>query len=169
MPPPDKSDLEPITQTPPRRVRIHYWDGTTGPFEADRYSPSKDEDDGSIFTDQKCSREEPSTWPTLYLPFHTTAGASNPQHIDEVLRYVHYKGAGARALGNLISDALDAADNEEDKIDIEIKAYLSWPFNVTSDGYWKELSGMTEEEIEFWKEARQLMQTESSEKEETSA
>jgi hypothetical protein len=91
---------------------------------------------------------EPSTWLTVSLPFHMAPDGSAPTHMDELLIHVHFKGAGAAALRQFLMDALQEVDTERDKQGLELLAYLPWPFNVTVDGLWKEVSGMSEEDIE---------------------
>jgi hypothetical protein len=98
------------------------------------------------------------TWPILYLPFHKTPGSSAPKHIDELLTYVHYKRAGAKVLRELLGKAVEELD-EEDKREGKTPEqsargsiiFLCWPFNVNKDGEWKMSTGMSEEEVEVWK------------------
>jgi hypothetical protein len=163
----EHSGFGPITITLPRAPRrAHRWDDVAGPLQADeRALPEDDDDDSLVFTSQAYDQGEPMTWPILYLPYHITTRSSNPQHVDEILRFVHYKGIAAMALRNLLADAIEAADKEEDKVEMEVMAYLFWPFNVTSDGYWKEVSGMTQEEMDAWKEARRMKENEAGERE----
>ena len=97
------------------------------------------------------------TWPILYLPFHKIPGSSAPTHIDELLTYVHYKGAGAKVLRELLAKAMEELD-EEDKREGRTTEpsergniiFLCWPFNVNEDGEWKKSSGMSEEEVGVW-------------------
>jgi hypothetical protein len=142
-----------------------YWDNTTSSSPTNTHSPLEDDHGNSVFVDEKSDPDEPRTWPTLYLPLHTTPGSSRPQHINDILRHVHYKGAGAKKLRDMLYEALQAADLEEDKLAIEFKAYLHWPFNITLDGYWKGKSGMTEKDIDMWKEAKKEMPDEGDDQE----
>lgn len=105
----------------------------------------------TIFTNPLYNIYHPSTWPVVYLPYHTTPGFSMPTHISEMLCHVHYKGAGALALHDLLVAEMQAVQTEEEKVMIEFSAYLSWPHNCTSDG-WRVYSGMTEEEEHVWRE-----------------
>ncbi|KAF2126409.1 hypothetical protein P153DRAFT_369130 [Dothidotthia symphoricarpi CBS 119687] len=96
---------------------------------------------------------DPSTWPMVYLPYQNFAASSSstPTHVDEMLVNVHYKGEGARKLRSLLWKAIDECDIEEDKQRTERLAFLYWPFNVTTDGWWKEMSGMTMQEMDVWR------------------
>ncbi|KAH5882737.1 hypothetical protein HBI91_010720 [Parastagonospora nodorum] len=105
----------------------------------------------TLFTNPLYNISHPSTWPIVYLPYHTTPGFSTPTHISEMLCHVHYKGAGALALHDLLVAEMQAAQTEEEKVRIEFSAYLSWPHNCTSDG-WRVYSGMTEGEEQVWME-----------------
>jgi hypothetical protein len=106
----------------------------------------------TIFNSPPYSMNEPSTWPTLHLPYHTWDGYSTPTQISEMACHVHYKGAGAIMLHNLLTKEMEAAQTREEKGAIELSAYLSWPFNCTRDG-WRVYSGMSDEEVGIWKEA----------------
>lgn len=75
-----------------------------------------------------------------------------PTHVDEMLVHVHYKGAGAKVLHQLIFEAMDCAETEEEKLGTELAAFVYWPFNVTADGYWKGTTAMTRDEMDLWKE-----------------
>ncbi|KAF1831890.1 hypothetical protein BDW02DRAFT_27150 [Decorospora gaudefroyi] len=109
-------------------------------------------DKHSPFLSTPYAPNEPTTWPTVRLPFHMSRGCSTPTHVDEMLIYVHYKDAGARMLRYLLVEAIDEMDTEEEKSGIERMAFLCWPFNVTKDGRWKPVSGLTEGEMKVWKE-----------------
>jgi hypothetical protein len=74
-----------------------------------------------------------------------------PTHIDEMVCHVHYKGAGALALHDLLGKEIMEAETEEDRRHIEEAAYLSWPFNCTRE-WWKVTSGITSIEVLQWKE-----------------
>jgi hypothetical protein len=106
----------------------------------------------TIFSSPPYSMNEPSTWPILHLPYHSSDGYSTPTHISEMACHVHYKGAGAIMLHNLLTKEMEAAQTREEKGAIELSAYLSWPFNCTRDG-WRVYSGMSDEEVGIWKEA----------------
>ncbi|KAH7067704.1 hypothetical protein BKA63DRAFT_570981 [Paraphoma chrysanthemicola] len=108
----------------------------------------------SFEVDSEYEQNIPSTWPVLFLHFHTTPGCAVPTHIDKMLVFVHYKGPGAAVLHQLLCKAIDRADVEEEKQGIELAAFAFWPFNVTADGYWKDLSGMTNEEVNMWTQMR---------------
>ncbi|KAL5113562.1 hypothetical protein ACEQ8H_008571 [Pleosporales sp. CAS-2024a] len=114
-------------------------------------SPSNSETSTSIFGDTTYDWTEPSTWPILHLPYNMTPGASVPTGIEEMMCHVHYKGAGALALHELLLQEMFEAESEQEKRQIEEAAYLSWPFNCTREG-WKVCSGMTSLEILQWKE-----------------
>jgi len=103
------------------------------------------------FTNPLYNVYQPSTWPIVYLPYHTAPGFGTPTHISEMLCHVHYKGAGALALHDLLVAEMQAVHTEEEKVMIEFSAYLSWPHNCTSDG-WRVYTGMTEEEEGAWRE-----------------
>ncbi|KAH7384032.1 hypothetical protein DE146DRAFT_213175 [Phaeosphaeria sp. MPI-PUGE-AT-0046c] len=115
------------------------------------YKPS---DPDAIFDDPPWDSDQPMTWPILHLPFHKASRKCRPTHIDDLTHHVHYTGAGAAALRTLLYEELCVAETEAEKLAIAFEAYLHWPFNITRNGYWKEKSGMTESEIEAWKEAK---------------
>jgi hypothetical protein len=106
----------------------------------------------SFFTCPNYNRNEPETWPILYLPYHITPGASVPTHIGEMLCHVHYKGAGAMALHSLLTREMEMVQTEDEKEAIEFSAYMTWPYNCTRDG-WRVYSGMRDFEVLEWKEA----------------
>jgi hypothetical protein len=123
-------------------------------------TPPKTGDMDDTFSDHvshKWAPMEPSTWPTVFLPFHMAPDGSAPTRMDELLIHVHFKGAGAAALRQFLMDALQEVDTERDKQGLELLAYLHWPFNVTVDGLWKEVSGMSGEDIEAWKKVKEEM------------
>jgi hypothetical protein len=126
-------------------------------------SPTITFDAASFFTGPRYNIHEPSTWPTLFLPYHNTPGASAPTHISEMMCHVHYKGVGARVLYFLINNEMNGAQTEEEKIMIELSAYMSWPFNCSRDG-WRVYSGMTDYEERKWKEAVQEWQDEQDQR-----
>lgn len=81
-----------------------------------------------------------------------------PTSLEEMLVHVHYKGAGAQKLSQLLFKAIDTMETEEEKAELEKMAFMNWPCNVgyeESIGYfWKEVSGMTKGEITRWREWR---------------
>jgi hypothetical protein len=114
--------------------------------------PDPHGDAETIFDSPLYNIDAPSTWPILHLPYHTSDGFSSPTHISEMTCHVHYKGFGAMTLHALLTQETEAAKTKEEKVVIELSAYLSWPFNCTRDG-WRVYSGMSEDEVEQWKEA----------------
>lgn len=107
--------------------------------------------DGDPFSSPAWVHEEPSTWPTSYIPYIDAPERSRPTHISHLVYHIHCKGMGARKLHILMYNAIQEAETEEKKRAIEYVGYLHWPFNITAGGRWKEVSGMTEEEIRIWK------------------
>jgi hypothetical protein len=81
-----------------------------------------------------------------------------------MLTHVHYKGAGANVLRELLNKAMEEMKAEEgftkkndektkeERRGAELIAFFCWPFNVTSEGVWKVGSGMSDEELRAWKE-----------------
>jgi hypothetical protein len=111
-------------------------------------------DINSLGVDGEYDPNTPATWPILSLPFHITPDCSIPTHIDEMLVHAHYKGAGATVLHQMIFEAIYCGETEDAKQGIELAAFAYWPFNVTTDGYWKATTGMTSEEVDLWMEMK---------------
>jgi hypothetical protein len=80
-------------------------------------------------------------------------------HIDEMRTHVHYKGAGANVLRELLRKVMEEMKAEEgftkkndektkeERRGAEFIAFFCWPFNVTSEGLWKVGSGMSDEDL----------------------
>lgn len=81
-----------------------------------------------------------------------TRSSSTPTHISEMVCHVHYKGFGAMTLHALLSKEVDLAQTTDEKMAIEMSAYLSWPFNCTRDG-WRVYCDMEEWDVREWKRA----------------
>lgn len=86
----------------------------------------------------------------IHLPYHGAAQQAQPTSIEHMLVHVHYKGRGAQTLRQLLCDAIDEQETEEEKVELEMRTFLSWPFNVAADGGWKEVSGVRREEWGVW-------------------
>tara|TARA_R110002003_G_scaffold125_11_gene11456 strand:+ start:705 stop:1229 length:525 start_codon:yes stop_codon:yes gene_type:complete len=138
-----------IIEAPPTALARSDNDTSTRPE-----APQSSGDINLLDVDGKYDPNTPATWPILYLPFHITPDCSIPTHIDEMLVHVHYKGAGATVLHQMIFEAIDCAVTEDEKQGIELAAFAYWPFNVTTDGYWKGTTGMTSEEVDLWTEMK---------------
>jgi hypothetical protein len=106
------------------------------------------------FTDPlpTCSPFDPTTWPTIHLPYHSSAETSIPTNIAEMRPQVHYQGAGLKILEALVFHAIETAQTEEEKCAIELQAYLCWPCNVSASGHWKKSRKMAEGEVERWRQ-----------------
>ncbi|KAF2015758.1 hypothetical protein BU24DRAFT_461989 [Aaosphaeria arxii CBS 175.79] len=97
----------------------------------------------------------PQTWTTLYLPYHTQPRASIPTSLEDMLSYTAYAGQGALKLNVLICEFAQGIQEEsEEAEDFMLSVFLCWPFNVTSNGRWKQEPIMAEEELEMWMRLR---------------
>ena len=116
---------------------------------------AKQDERSPVDDSQEWVPQDPYTWPMVYLPFHLTPNASSPSHIDEMLVHVHFKGLGATLLHDLLYKAKEEMETEEEKTNIGLMAFDSWPFNFTQDGWWKGVSGISPEDVDAWKVTRQ--------------
>jgi hypothetical protein len=130
------------------KVRSPY---DTVTYTMERAYPSNKTDVSDTFEDTpKRDPADPTTWPILSLPFHTTTGGGAPQHVNEMLTLVHYGGDGAVVLRRLLYEAVKGVETEDEKRVVERAAWVFWPCNVTMGGGWKQCSGVTKEEALKW-------------------
>ncbi|KAF1943717.1 hypothetical protein EJ02DRAFT_464654 [Clathrospora elynae] len=115
-------------------------------------TPEKPEDSSPVKTKRPWNTNDPTSWPEVHLPFHVTPDCSAPTHVDEMLVNVHYKGAGALLLRDLLFKAKNAMEMDRETNQVGRLVFICWPFNVTRDGWWKNVSEMADDEVEVWRE-----------------